>query len=637
MAKVSLDCSLPLARFDGVDLSQAIAENPFDYIVVVDRVGMYLYINRPAKGWKIEDLINKANLYDFIPPENHALVHDALREVFEGGRPAYYEVYVPSNDTWYANVVSPIRSQGPDTARVIAASIMARDCSAHKRAEQASKQRDKRYRMIVESTRDGILLLDMRARTTFANSRFEQMLGYGPGELLGRPLLDFVDEASREAAWRQFEASTQGKHEVCNLSFRHKSGGEIWGMVSGDPSHDEAGAVNGVMAMITDQTERKRLANEVVRAQRVDAVGRLAGGVAHDFNNLLTSIIGFGSLLERSLQGQTRALLDVGYILEAADRASTLVRQLLAFGGKQNSRAASVDLNRIVRTLRPMLQSVLPDDVALILQVPKETCYAHVDPGQIEQVLLNLVINARDAISARGQITISLAHAPAEASGGARPRIALRIADDGCGIPASMLERVFDPFFTTKSAEQGSGLGLSVVCSIVQENGGSVGVESTVGEGTVFTLLFPMTEKGALESGVPTRSDLAGGQETVLLVENNELVRESTQRMLEALGYQALLASSCSEAIKLCASCDLPIAVAICNVIMPEMNGPELIAQLRENRPALRSLFLSGHSENTHATRGLSSAEIVLVKPFALPCLARAMRNALDNAHPSPC
>jgi PAS domain S-box-containing protein len=458
--------------------------------MLADRQGTYLYLNHTADGMRMEDLIHKATIFDFVAPEQHASTRDVLRRVFERGETVFYEAWVPRIGRWYANVAAPLRRDGV----VIAASIMTRDVTTQKQAERASQETNTRYRQIVESTRDGIWLLDADANTTFVNARLAEMLGYTSEEMLGKNLLEFMDEERKALARAHFAHRVQGEHEVHDFCFRRKDGRELWALVSASPLYDAQRQFSGAMAIVTDDTERRRLSQAVTQAQKMDAVGRLAGGMAHEFSNLLTSILGFGGMLELALADREKERVQVGYILEAAERARTLVRQLLTFARREQFEPRVVDLRALLGNLRPMLQSVLKTEVSLNLELSDGPSLAHVDPSQIEQALLNLVINARDAIAGQGTIDVSLRH---ELTGGdavetvSCPRIALTVRDDGAGIHAGVREHIFEPFFTTKDAERGTGLGLSIVYSIARQNGGSISVESTLGHGSAFTLRFP--------------------------------------------------------------------------------------------------------------------------------------------------
>jgi two-component system cell cycle sensor histidine kinase/response regulator CckA len=608
------------------EMWRAVAESPFDYVFMVDRQGTYLYMNQTAPGLRSEELLGKARIFDFLEPEDHPRVHEALRTVFEDGRPTYYEAHVRFNDTWYASVLAPVRRDGT----VVAASIMSRDCTAQKRAEEASRQADARYRMIVEGTRDGVWLIDTNAVTTFVNARLADMLGYTADEMLGRDLLAFVAEDLREQTLRQLADRWRGEHEVHDFRFVRKDGSEVYAIVSANPVLGADGRVSGAMAIVTDVTERKRWERQVAQAEKMQVVGRLAGGVAHEFNNQLTTIIGFAGLLERALPGQTAMLSDVGHILEAAERASALVRQLLTFARRQEARPRVVNVADQVASLRSMLESVLPGDVRLTLRLDDAACFARLDPAQLEQVLLNLIINARDAIVARGNVVVTVQLEPAGAQHeGPLPCVLLKVADDGTGMSTQLLEHIFEPFFTTKSPDKGSGLGLSIVYSVVQQNGGTVSVDSELGRGTEFSVRFPAVDAAVARSQAPGRSEPTRGCETLLLVEDDALVRAGTQRTLQALGYTVMTASCGAEALERWQSCP-DIAAVISDVIMPQMNGPELAERLRSLRPDVRVLFLSGYAGPARATRGLVASLPVLDKPYTLHALAHAVRSVLD-------
>ncbi len=611
---------------------RAIAENPFDFLIIVDREGTYLYLNHATAGLRAEDIVGKVTLFDHVAESDHAGIREALWTVFEHGKPYYYEVCVPLNGRWYATVMAPVFRDG----RVIAASLMSRDCTARKLAEQASRQANARYKMIVESTREGIWMLDQDGRTSFVNVRMADMLGYTVEEMLGRSMLDFVDEAQRAELHENWFARRPGDRELRDICFRRKDGAPLWTLVSASPTCEGEDHALGVLAIVTDQTERRRWAEEVAQAQKMEAVGRLAGGVAHEFNNLLASIIGFGSLLERNAELPSKARSDIGHILEAADRAAGLVRQLLTFARKQPEHTCVVDLGVVLGRFLPVLRSLLPDDVGLELERPQEPLRVRADPAQLEQVIINLVINARDAISARGAVVLRAVREPTPQDGAeARAQIALRVRDSGAGIPTDVMDHIFEPFFTTKGPEHGTGLGLSIVYSIVKQNAGSVHVESELGRGTEFIVRFPEAQEAPANVASSSDLDLATGDETILLVEDDPLVRASTWRMLRTLGYRVLVAENGEAALDISRR-HRRIDAVVSDVVMPLMSGPELVQELLKGRDDLRVLFLSGHSEGTRSERGLTTRYPVLDKPFTLASLAAVMRGMLDGPRPEP-
>jgi two-component system cell cycle sensor histidine kinase/response regulator CckA len=512
--------------------------------------------------------------------------------------------------------------------------------AANRIAASPGVQPDKEtYRRIVEGTRDGIWLLDGEGRTTFVNAQMAAMLGQPVDGMLGRSLQTFIDDEMWPEAQRMLERHRQGLSDVHPLRFRHATGRAVWTLVSSNPLHDEQGDFTGALALVTDMGERQRLEEQLLHAQKMEAVGRLAGGIAHEFNNLLTTIVGAAELLSFRLGAQPEVRSELGSIRTATDRAATLVRRLLTFARRQSANPRVVDLCEAVRSADRILASALGEEVELSIAVAESECSARVDVAQIEQALLNLVINARDAMPEGGEVKVSvervslllpLAHlAPGD-------YVKLAVADTGSGMSPEVLERVFEPFFTTKPREYGSGLGLAIVYGIVRQSGGHITVESTPGQGTTFSLYLPYAtplseaevapEEPAEESLVPR------GRETILVVEDDELVRGITVRSLRALGYRILLAEDGEDAMKVVERHAGDIDLVVTDVAMPRMGGPELAEKLTARNPSVKVLFVSGYSEHELSQRVvLASNRAFLDKPFTASMLARKLREMLDR------
>jgi two-component system, cell cycle sensor histidine kinase and response regulator CckA len=366
-------------------------------------------------------------------------------------------------------------------------------------------------------------------------------------------------------------------------------------------------------------------------------VGLLAGGVAHDFNNLLTAIKGFTSLLQMSLDESDQATEFLGEINKAADRAASLTAQLLAFSRRQLLRPEPLDLNARVRDLERMLRLLLREDGHLVLKLDPRLHQVLADPGQIEQVILNLVVNARDAIHGieGGTVTISTSNAELrdefaqwgvmEAPGS---YVRLEVADNGVGMDRATIARIFDPFFTTKEPGQGTGLGLATVFGIVKQSGGYVWTESTPGRGAAFTVYLPQS-KGVQRTSGPIGIGEIGGTERILLVEDENSVRRVARRALELNGYTIFEAADGPTALRLAAENEIDLLVT--DVMMPGMLGPEVAAELVKSRPGLRILFMSGHSDEIVRGGLLNPATPFLAKPFTPAQLALKVREALDN------
>jgi signal transduction histidine kinase len=384
--------------------------------------------------------------------------------------------------------------------------------------------------------------------------------------------------------------------------------------------------------------ERRQLQGQLFHAQKMDAIGRLAGGVAHDFNNVLTAILGSAELLLLDTSADAPGREEVGIIRDAASRAQHLIRQLLAFSSRQVLQPAVVDLNALVRDVGRMLRRLIGEDVTLTTEPAPDLGAVRVDPAQIEQVLVNLVVNARDAMPDGGRLTIRTANvdAPSAESGDLPPgrHVRLEVSDTGIGMDQKTLGRVFEPFFTTKAHGKGTGLGLAMVYGIVRQSGGRIGVESTPGAGTTFRIDLPRVDApiddapGAPPVATPLQ---ATGAETVLVAEDEQMVRVLIRKVLEQAGYTVLLAASGEEALHLAERYDGPIHLLVSDVVMPGMNGRELMRRLVGRRPAVKVLYLSGYSDEAVERHGvLDPGTAFMQKPFTPAALARRVREVLD-------
>jgi CheY-like chemotaxis protein len=381
-----------------------------------------------------------------------------------------------------------------------------------------------------------------------------------------------------------------------------------------------------VTALHEAEQERRSLAEQLHRSQKLEAMGRLAGGVAHDFNNLLTVIRGNGEFLGTELEGAQPALREaLAEIQVASERAAGLTRQLLAFSAREVVRTAVVELDEVIRDLEKLLRRMIGEDVSLVVECEPQLPPIRADRAQVEQVVVNLAVNARDAMPEGGRLWLEVR------SRGAG--VVLAVSDTGCGMSGEIQERIFDPFFTTKEAGRGSGLGLSTVFGIVQQWGGEITVESSPGQGTRFEIGFPATR---CEDAADRDEDLEPGRRafggTVLVVEDEALVSGLVRRILESEGFEVLQAADGSEAVERAASHPGPIDVLLCDVVLPGLDGVAVEAAVRARRPGIRSLLMSGYSRRPASTRPLVPDDATLIqKPFTRAELRRAIRRCLER------
>jgi len=408
-----------------------------------------------------------------------------------------------------------------------------------------------------------------------------------------------------------------------------------WGPVDDDPA-------NGYVVTFADMTDRKRLEAQLMQAQKMEAVGRLAGGVAHDFNNMLTAIKSYSQLLLQDVAADDARHKDIQEIDLAADRAARLTRQLLAFSRQQMLQPRVLDVNQTVSELEKMLQRLLLKDITLSTRLAPELHAVRADAGQLEQVIVNLVVNARDAMPDGGRLTVRTQNVTIDAASAregwsfeVRPGayVLISVTDTGLGMDEATKSRIFEPFFTTKDRHKGTGLGLSTVYGIVKQSGGYIRVISAPGEGSTFEVFLPVADGAASPAGQPQRPQTSGGSETVLVVEDDDGIRAVIKRILERAGHRVLEATNGAEALRICDASGDSIDLVLSDIAMPEMQGPDLARRIRELHPHMAMLLMSGYAESASQQEGfLTDGVEFLGKPFSPDALTRKIRHILDGA-----
>ena len=516
-----------------------------------------------------------------------------------------------------------------------------------RRVVEALRETEERFRQVYDEAPVGYHELDKEGRIIRVNRRELEMLGYTELELLGRPVWKFVveEEMTRQVIMAKI-AGDVSFHETFERTYRRKDGTTLPVLIEDRVISDEKGRITGIRSMIEDITERRR-AEEALRKseeqlrqwQRVEAIGRLAGGVAHDFNNLLMTIKGCSELLLGELDSRDSRREEVEEIRKAAERATALTRQLLAFGRRQVLQPQVLDLNEVVANMDRMLQRLIGEDIQLLTILDPELWPVKVDPGQIEQVIMNLAVNARDAMRGGGKLTIETANVVLDENYARRhvsvkpgPCVMLAVTDNGCGMDKETQSHLFEPFFTTKAKGEGTGLGLSTVYGIIKQSGGNIWAYSETGLGTTFKIYLPRVEE-AVKTYKPKLSPTVspGGSETILLVEDEEAVRAIVSKILQNKGYTVLEAHHGHEALQLCKDHQGPIHLMVTDVVMPDMSGRELAERLISLRPELRVLFMSGYPDKAIVHHGvLGAGTAFLQKPFTLSALECKVRDLLD-------
>jgi PAS domain S-box-containing protein len=512
-----------------------------------------------------------------------------------------------------------------------------RDISERKRARESHA----RLSTAVEQSAEAILITDAGGTIVYTNPAFEKSTGYSRDEAVGQNPRILKSGAQDGAFYEQmWKVLSRGDVWRGRLTNKKKDGTRFEEDATISPVRDPAGKVVNYVAVKRDVTNETLLERQLLQSQKMEAVGRLAGGVAHDFNNLLGVMTGYGEIVHRRMADEDPLKGKVEQILKAGERAAGLTRQLLAFGRKQVLQPRILDLNDVVSGMEKMLPRVIGEDVELVTVLAPDLGSVKADPGQVDQILMNLAVNARDAMPAGGRITIETrnadlderyagTHAPAQAG----PYVMLAVTDTGAGMDAATQARIFEPFFTTKGVGEGTGLGLSTVYGIVKQSDGYVWVYSEVGVGTTFKIYLPRVDEAAQLAREERPGALAGGTETVLLVEDEESLREMLREILDANGYSVLVARDGAEALRMSAAHAGPIQLMVTDVIMPGITGPRVAELVAEARPETKVLFVSGYSDESVTRHGLlGPGRTFLSKPFGPELLLRRVRESLDAA-----
>ena len=615
-------------------------------IVLIDIDGKFIYIN-PAftniTGYTLGDISSGRDWFHVVSPfleYRQEIINSRKRDAIDKSIEKGFSIICKNGEIKQIECKPTLLDDG----RIV---VILSDITERKRAEEALSHSEEQYRLIAENTTDLICTLDLQGNFHYVSPSFKEALGYSSEELKGLNAFSLIHPDDLETTMKTYQQAfinKEGRH--AEFRYRHKNG--TWRVFEsvGNWVFNGNGTPRESVIVSRDITERRQteekmaaLQEQLAQSQKMEAIGRLAGGIAHDFNNILAVIQGYSDLCLRNIPKEDSLREDIQAITNAVKRAANLVSQLLTFSRRQTMEMEVIDLNPLLRDLEKMLCRVIGEDIELVTILADDLGRIKADSGQIEQILLNLAVNSRDAMPSGGKLTIETTNVTLkETYNQGHPGLApghyvmVSITDTGLGMSQEVKERIFEPFFTTKEMGKGTGLGLSMVYGIVKQSGGHIRVDSEPGKGTVFRVYLPRVDEPAVEVEEKEIGGAPLGKETILVVEDEEEVRRLAVRILERHGYRVLEASCVEDALVLCKDCREPIHMVLTDVVMPEMSGPQLAEQLLFLHPQLKVLYMSGYTDNAIVHYGMLKDGVSYIqKPFTIDGLARKMREVLDK------
>ncbi len=625
------------------ELFHLISENAADMIAVVDMEGRRLYNSlsyEKALGYSPEELQSSSS-FEQIHPDDRERVKIAAEEALRSGTGTTLEYRLRhKNGSWLVleSTSSVIRNSDGEPEKLV---IVNRDVTERKRAEEALRRSEAGFRSVVEDAPYGIYRASTSGRFLQVNPALQKMLGYQfVDELLRRDLASEIFRHTGE--YQRLTEVLTGTEEVkdIELEWKRQDGTPITVRCSGRRINDENGAPAYFEVFAEDVTEKRVLEKQLRMAQKMEAIGRLSGGIAHDFNNLLGVIIGYSRVLNKALSTNTVLREHALEIEKAGQRAASLTKQLLAFSRQQVLTPAVLNLNTLASDMEKMLPRLLGEDIQVSLALDPELGNVKADQSQIEQVIMNLAVNARDAMPMGGKLKIQTSNVDLDQAytwnhPGSKvgSYVVLAVSDTGTGMDAGTLTHIFEPFFTTKERGKGTGLGLATVYGVVKQSNGYIWVDSAPGKGASFQIYLPRhVGQPAVDEQTIDSSEKLRGTETILLVEDAEPLRKLAQTFLEAGGFRVLSAESGERALEVMASFGETFDLLLTDVVMPGINGRVLAEQMLPRQPGMKVLYMSGYTDSFIAGHGvLDPGTHLLHKPFTEEILIRKVREVLDG------
>ena len=617
-----------------------LVENSSDIVLILDAAGYVIYCSESIQktlGYDTDDLLGERILTRIHPADLQA-ADERFQRVQQWHELGQIEFRIQNAyGQWvYLEAIASNLLDNPAIAGIV---VNLRDTTARNKTEK----RLRLFESAVTNTTDAVMLVEgfNKPKITYVNQAFVQIMGYEPAEVLGRSPAILLDQEHGSLENKQFLKALQTHSatelEVINIK---KNGSTVWISESMTPIFTRDGTFSHWVSIKRDISQRKELEEQFLQSQKMEAVGRLAGGIAHDFNNLLTVMLSYSNLLSRMpLEKKQRKY--IAMIQDASEQAAELTQQLLAFSRKQYQERTLLDLNEVIADMKRLLDRLIGENIQIKLNLQKEIYPIEANVNQLKQVIMNLVVNARDAMPNGGEILIHTAtvqlydhYQDGLANLSKGQYVTLSIKDSGGGIDQQVLPHIFEPFFTTKAERKGTGLGLSTVYGIVTNSGGDIQVHSNIDEGTIFTIYLPKSDRlhEEVTAALPLNHIRTVDNETILLVEDNEQVRELASDCLVESGYTVLVARDGREALTLFREYAEPVNLLLTDVMMPNVNGRQLARELLEQQPDLCILYMSGYTDQLVTEENLTEDEaVLLLKPFTPHQLIAKVREVLDT------